>query len=103
MNSSIERIINNDRKAREAVAAAEQYRRKSAEAIAKEKAELERKASEGLATNSKNAMERFEKEAIRNAEEKRKKAEETAARMDALYSEKRSEWIDTYTKRIIGG
>lgn len=103
MQSSIERIINNDRKAREVVAAAERYRKKSAEDLASKKVQIEKEIKEEISGAADNAKKRFERETVRLAEEKRRNAEKIAQRMDELYLAKKDEWVETYTNRIIKG
>lgn len=103
MQSPVERIINNDRKAREAVAAAEQYRKDSAGTLAERKAEIRAEVEAELAEAAKSAMERSEKKSDELIAGLRRDADETARRMDALYAEKKDEWVDTYTRRIIEG
>lgn len=103
MQSSIERIIDNDRKAREAVAAAEQYRKASAEKLAVAKAELAEKVQGELAGSIEGAKKRSEREAVQLAEEARRNADELLRRMEKLYSEKKNDWIKDYTNRIISG
>lgn len=101
MQSSIERIIDNDRKAREVVAAAEQYRKTSAEKLAAAKAELAEKVQGELAGSIEGAKKRSERETIQHAEEARRNADELLRRMEKLYSEKKNEWVEDYTARII--
>ncbi len=101
MNSVIERIINNDRKAREAVEAAQRYRKEASAELAYKKAEIDAAVKEEIKESAKNAMEHSERESIRKTEEYRHIAEEITERMNKLYAERKSEWVDTYTGRII--
>lgn len=103
MQSAIERIINNDRKARECVAAAERHRKESADALAQKKAEIESAVRAELATSAKTAKERSEKKSDGIIAEHRRNAEDISRRMDELCAEKMDEWVETYTRRIIEG
>ena len=103
MQSAIERIINNDRAARERVAAAEQYRRDAAEALAAKKAEADAEMEAELSASAKSAKERSEKKSDGIIAEHRRYADEVIRRMDELCDEKMDEWVETYTRRIIEG
>ncbi len=103
MQSPIERIINNDRKARETVEAAQRRRKESVDALALKKAELEAEVRAEVAEAAKSAKEYSEKESDRLTEEYRRNAEEISRRMDALYAEKKDEWVEIYTRRVIEG
>ncbi|MBE6708807.1 MAG: hypothetical protein E7578_06155 [Ruminococcaceae bacterium] len=100
-SSAIERIIENDRKAREVVAAAEKHRKDTAANIAQKKAEMEEALKKELSDSSKKALEQSEKLGISQTEEYRKNAGMICTAMEALYKNKKSEWVDTYTERII--
>ena len=103
MQSPVERIINNDRKAREVVAGAEQYRADSAGVLAQRKAEARAEIEAELAEAARSAMERSEKKSDELIAAYRKEADEVARRMDDLYGAKKDEWVETYTRRIIEG
>ena len=103
MNSAIERIIKNDRKARDAVAAAERYRREAADLLAENKALAEKEIRENLSRDIKEAKERSERKSNRKTEEYRKNAGAVCTCMEVLYKEKKTEWIELYTNRIING
>lgn len=103
MQSPIERIINNDRKARETVAAAEQHRSESAAELTRRKAEIRAEVEAEVAEAAKNARERSEKKSDEHIARYRNEAEEISGRMDALYAAKKDEWVETYTRRIIEG
>lgn len=103
MQSPIERIINNDRKARETVAAAEQYRSESAAELTRRKAEARAEVESEVAEAAKSAKERSEKITDEHIAEFRRNAGEIGSRMDALYAAKKDEWAETYTRRIIEG
>ncbi len=102
-SSAIERIIGNDRKAREAVAAAKKHQKETAEKIALKKAELEAEMKGELADMAKAAMESSKRKNNRLTEEYRKNAGMICTAMETLYKEKKAEWIETYTSRIING
>ena len=99
----IQRIIENDRKAREAVAAAEKHRRDTAAMVAQKKAEMEETLKKELSDASKQAMEQSEKMGNRQTEEYRRNAGMICTAMETLYKNKKDEWVDTYTDRIIKG
>lgn len=103
MKSAIERIIDNDRKARECVAAAERHRVESADALAEKRAEIEAQIEAEIADAAKNAKERSEKKSDEIIASHRKDAEDISRRMEELYQSKKSEWIETYTRRITEG
>ncbi len=102
-SSAIERIIENDRKARESVAAAEKHRRDTATMVAQKKAEMEEALKKELSDASKQAMEQSEKRGSLQTEEYRRNAGMICTAMEALYKNKKDEWIKNYTDRIIGG
>lgn len=101
MNSAIERIINNDRKARDAVASAERYRKAASDELLRKKAKIEADVKAEVAAAVKEAKDTSEKESERKIAEYRRSAEDISCRMDALCSEKMDEWVETYTRRVI--
>lgn len=103
MKSAIERIIDNDRKARECVAAAERHRGESADALAQKRAQIETEIEAEIAESAKNARERSEKKSDEIIASHRKDAEDISRRMEELYQSKKSEWIETYTSRVTEG
>ena len=102
-SAEIQRIIENDRKAREAVAAAEKHRRDTAAVISQKKAAMEEALKKELADASKQALEQSEKQGNSRTEEYRKNAGMVCTAMETLYKSKKDEWVETYTDRIING
>lgn len=102
-SSEIQRIIENDRKAREIVAAAEKHRRDTAAMVSQKKAEMEEALKKELSATSKQAMEQSEKQGNRQTEEYRKNAGMVCTAMETLYKDKKNEWVESYTNRIIKG
>lgn len=99
----IERIIENDRKAREAVAAAEKHRKDTAEMVAQKKSEMESGMRDELKNAAAAAVETSEEKNSRLTEEYRKNAGMICSAMEELYREKKSAWVDTYVERITKG
>ena len=102
MQSSIDLIIANDRKARDAVARAESFRRSSAEELARKKAEVLRNVEKEAEEKSLAARRRLESAGTRDTEKREAHAREVCRKMDELYASKKAEWIEKYTAEIIG-
>lgn len=102
-SSAIERIIGNDRKARETVAAAKRHQKKTSEEVALKKAKLEAEAKAELEALANDARESTRREISHRTEEYKKNAGRICTAMEKLYREKKDEWIHKYTTRIIQG
>lgn len=103
MQSSIERIIANDRKARDAVARAEDHRRRSSDELAEKKARIAADIEEKTARHSAAVSERLKNAGTRDTEAREARAAEVCRKMNELYAEKKTEWIEKYTSEIING
>ena len=102
MESSIERIIANDRRAREAAGKAELQRRKASEELSEKKEAIRRRLEEEMNAGAEKARKRSERERVAETEKSRVRADSIRSGMDALFDEKRSEWIRTYTEMVLG-
>lgn len=103
MQSSIDMIIANDRKARDAVARAEDVRRSAADELAEKKAEISKNIEKEAQAAASEAKRRLESAGTRDTEKREAHAKEVCRKMDELYAAKKAEWIEKYTAEIIGG
>ena len=94
-------IIANDRKARDAVARAEDARRSAADELAEKKAEISKNIEKEAQAAASEAKRRLESAGTRDTE--KREAKEVCRKMDELYAAKKAEWIEKYIAEIIGG
>ena len=103
MQASIERIIANDKKARNAVAMAEKYRIEAEKRLREKEDITVKKLNDKLQRKINDAATAAERNKNKITEERKKTTDMVCAGMERLYSEKKDEWIKSVFEDVING